>query len=87
MFRSRRGSTLRRRAGVGWTLDNKTRCGDCNKQSDVIIRVMGKLCSSSVAQDEEDPFAGVGVWFIENPESSKEDEVNGLEDEEILILS
>ena len=68
-------------------MDNKARCGDCDKQSDVKSRVMCALCSSSVEQDKEDPFAGVGVWFTEDPESSKEDEVNGLEDEEILILS
>jgi hypothetical protein len=48
---------------------------------------MCALCSSSVEQDEEDPFAEVEVWFTEDPESSKEDKVNGLEDKEILILS
>ena len=34
-------------------MDNKARCGDCDKQSDVKSRVMCALCSSSVEQDEE----------------------------------
>eukprot|EP00092_Neocalanus_flemingeri_P084672 GFUD01106408.1.p1 GENE.GFUD01106408.1~~GFUD01106408.1.p1 ORF type:complete len:668 (-),score=190.18 GFUD01106408.1:9-1907(-) len=41
----------------------------------------------NIEQDEEDPFAGVGVWFTDDSVEMDENEANGLEDEDILILS
>ena len=70
---------MTRTSGVPWDseqksrsgLDNKARCGDCDKQSDVKSRVMCALCSSSVEQDEEDPFAGVESGSLKTQRAPK----------------